>query len=359
MMLNMSYDDYMDLNDYDFSDTRVETAIFLYVYPVFLVVGASGNVLSVVLLRHFSHTTSSTVVYLVAVSVIDLLILLIRCGNDWLRVMVDYDLSQRLMVHSDVICKVYPFVFNFALHASKWLVVAAAVEGAVSTARPARVAITCTLTRARSTMLLMSVLLVCVNMHYFWSYELVEIKDYGVCVVTCTFTRYGHYVSEMFVENVFPVINLLLNDILPETIVAVCAGVMAVNVARGRHRGDDKLRAWQARYLLDPESHDHIRSPSWRCRCATLSSCYQRSPSPSSSSSWRNQVTSSTRTGMTCRRTWPSSCASWQRMSSYPSSYSSISSCCPSSAHTSSDCSHGAVAAPTARTFSHKAPFIY
>lgn len=256
--MDVSYDDYLNI-DYDFTEDKVENAIHLYVYPVFLVFGGLGNILSVVLLRHFIHQSISTCIYLVAISIIDLLILLTRCGNDWLRAATNYDLSQRLMVYSDVICKVYPFIFNFALHCSKWLLVAMAIEGAIVTACPARVTMVCTPARARAAMLLMTVLLVCVNMHYFWSYELVEINDYTMSMTTCTFTMYGHYASEMFVENVFPVINLLLNDVLPEVFICVCAIVMAVNVAKGRHRGDEKLCKWQAKYLLDPESLNRLK----------------------------------------------------------------------------------------------------
>ena len=257
--LDMSYDDYLGLDDYNFGEETVETSIYLYVYPVLLVFGGLGNILSATLLRHFIHRSISTCFYLIVVSILDLIVLLIRCGNDWLRATTTYDLSQHLMVYSDIICKVYPFVFNATLHCSKWLLVAMAIEGAIATACPARVATACTLARAKAAILLLAVLLICVNMHYFWSYELVEIKDFGMFVKTCTFTMYGHYASEMFVENVFPLINLLLSAILPEVFIFGCVVIMAVSIMKGRHRGDKKLREWQAKYLLDSESLDCLK----------------------------------------------------------------------------------------------------
>ena len=44
--------------------------------------------------------------------------------------------------------------------------------------------------------------------------------------MTCTFTKYGHYISEKFLEDVYPIIDLLLTNLLPELIITVCVLVM-------------------------------------------------------------------------------------------------------------------------------------
>ena len=44
--------------------------------------------------------------------------------------------------------------------------------------------------------------------------------------MTCTFTKYGHYISEKFLEDIYPIIDLLLTNLLPELIIGICVLIM-------------------------------------------------------------------------------------------------------------------------------------
>ena len=181
----------------------------------------------------------------------DLVVLYTRCGNEWLLHLANLDLSQKLMVYSESICKVYPFVFNFLFHLSRWLIVAAALEGFISVKYPERLESLCNLDRARAVILLLTVLLVCVNMHFFWSYELVPLEDVQITELFCTFAKYGHQHSEEFQNIIWPMLDIIISDVLPYIIVIVCCVVMTVQICRGRHVGHKAFRDWQEKYTLD------------------------------------------------------------------------------------------------------------
>lgn len=182
---------------------------------------------------------------------VDLVVLYTRCGNEWLIHMANLDISQKLMVYSESICKVYPFVFNFLFHLSRWLLVAVAVEGFISVKYPEHLETLCNLERARAVILLLTVLLICVNLHFFWSYELVPYEDFNIQVFFCTFSKYGHQRSEEFQNIIWPMLDITVSDILPYTIVIVCCVIMTVQICRGRHKGGKSFQDWQAKYTLD------------------------------------------------------------------------------------------------------------
>ena len=202
----------------------------------------------------------STCLYLSVVSLVELIVLYTRCGNEWLVHMIQLDLSQKLMIFSESICKVYPFVFNFLFHLSRWLTVACSVEGFISVKYPERLEHWCNLDRARAVILLLTVLLICANMHFFWSYELVPMDDMSLPgMVFCTFTKYGHEHSEAFQNVIWPMFDMVISDVLPYLIVISCSIVMAVQICRKQHRGSNTYQQWELKYTLDSTAVNHCK----------------------------------------------------------------------------------------------------
>jgi len=109
-----------------------------YLSPLLLVVGSLGNVTSLVVLSRLSRKVLSTCLYLAVLCVADLVVLYTRCGNDWLKIVIEYDVSISLMTHYDIICKSLPFAISCTFHLTKWLIVASAIEGVITTGFPQR-----------------------------------------------------------------------------------------------------------------------------------------------------------------------------------------------------------------------------
>ena len=128
-----------------------------------------------------------------------MLLLYTRCSNEWLNHIADLDISHTTMVSSNSLCKVYPFCFNFLLHLSKWLMVCVGLEGFIGVWFPQKLGTMCTVPRAQVIILLLTVLLVCINMHYFWSFDLVFVEDVPgqIDMWFCTFVKHGHHHSEV------------------------------------------------------------------------------------------------------------------------------------------------------------------
>jgi len=119
--------------------------IRIYTPPLLVVVGSLGNMTSLVVLSRLSRKVLSTCFYLAVLCVADLIVLYVRCCNNWIAYVTvspddvtGYDIVWSLMTHYDVICKSLTFAVSFTLHMSKWLVVATAVEGVIATGFPQR-----------------------------------------------------------------------------------------------------------------------------------------------------------------------------------------------------------------------------
>ena len=244
----------------DFIERYVADIIYVYVSPFLLLLGTIGNLFSLTVMLRLSQQVFSSCVYLAILASVDLVVLYMRCGNDWLKNAVQVDLSNMLMVTSQSICQVYPFVFNFIFHLSKWMLVSLAIEGFIATKYPERVQAMCTLSRAKAVSLLLTVLLVCVNIHYFWSYKLNELKDSehhnGFL---CTFAKHGHQYSEEFQEIIWPILDLLIGEVVPYCVVIACGSIMFVQMVKGKHKGDKQHQQWRKRYQLNSGAMDELK----------------------------------------------------------------------------------------------------
>ncbi|XP_041375492.1 uncharacterized protein LOC121388278 [Gigantopelta aegis] len=205
---------------YDEHELEITTAIQTYVYPFILLLGTVGNVASLWPLYQLSVDVWSTCLYLVVLCTVDLLVLYVKCGNTWFERVTGNNLNLKLVIMSEAVCKVYLFAFQFIVHFGAWVVVAAAIETLVLARFPHLAYRMCTTERAKAVMLFVTVLLVCLNMHYFWTYGLLRyaISPTEVFYV-CT---YIEDFSEFFRDQIWPFLNLSVGDIVPMLVVAVC-----------------------------------------------------------------------------------------------------------------------------------------
>lgn len=113
-----------------------------------------------------------------------------------------------------------------------------------SCCRVGSVPVRCTLTRAQAVIMLMTSLVVCVNMHFFWSFELVVLAEPGLPrQIYCTFAkneiRQSVYFQEKklyFQEKVWPALNNVVADVLPSVLVVACTATTSPAPPRLRFR---------------------------------------------------------------------------------------------------------------------------
>lgn len=260
------YDDYEGYFNY-YSDYLYEylpetsAALFIsrYMLPLLLLFGTFGNPLAFIAMYRLSREVSSACVYLAVLAVVDILVLYRRCGNDWLVQITGTDLSQKVLSYSSTTCKVFSFVWSFVDHLSTWLTVTVAVEGFSITMWPNRLAKMGTRCKAKDIIILLTVLLTLHNVHYFWSFDLVVLDILGPNTAFCTFSdaNFDNTYIDAF-RNAWPLMNLLVGDVVPYLVVLICGMMMLVRIGRGRHRGNARHQAWRARYVMDPAALDQI-----------------------------------------------------------------------------------------------------
>ncbi|XP_013389718.1 uncharacterized protein LOC106158336 isoform X2 [Lingula anatina] len=170
---NMTDDDYMDLMDL-YPQYKAQIYIQKIIYPLLLVIGTIGNCLAFLIMRKFSKRVTSTCLYLTVLAVVDTIELYVRCGNEWLRTVAKIDLSSTLLISSAAVCKVYTFILNFVSHLAQWYIVALATECFISMWNSKKAHWMCTYERAVAVTLLLTVILVFVNGHFFWTYVLIK-----------------------------------------------------------------------------------------------------------------------------------------------------------------------------------------
>jgi hypothetical protein len=121
------------------------------------------------------------------------------------------------------------------------------------------VPVRCTLTQAQAIIMLMTSLVVCVNMHYFWSFELIVVTEPDLPrTVFCTFAKNEHRQSVYFQETIWPVLNNAVGDVIPTLLIVACTAAMIASIAAGRHRGSAAYRQWRERYIIEPDGVEQL-----------------------------------------------------------------------------------------------------
>ncbi|KAK2143051.1 hypothetical protein LSH36_883g00062 [Paralvinella palmiformis] len=127
-----------------------ETAQFItgiILYPIIIVIGLTGNTLTMIVLSHNKMLTSTNV-FLTALSVSDIIKLL----NDTLYFLVSILLRRHPLAGNRMLGCMYPFshyVFNESVCVSAWLTVSVAVERYISVCHATKARVVCTIHRAR------------------------------------------------------------------------------------------------------------------------------------------------------------------------------------------------------------------
>ncbi|XP_050398505.1 uncharacterized protein LOC126816261 isoform X2 [Patella vulgata] len=239
------------------TEDAVNSFLQTYVFPILLLVGTIGNLISLRCLHQLSINVWSSCLYLNVLCVVDLFVLFVDCGNRWFVKVTEQNLSDQIMKTSAAICKVYPFVFQFILHIGPWILVASSVEMMIAARYPLLIYKMCTRERAKAVMLLMTVLLMCLNMHYFWTHGLVTYNEGPTHSQTQCI--YIEEFSEYFRDTVWPFLSLAVGDVIPLIVVSALFFTTTAAMMRGRHKQND-LKKTLEKYFMDIHSLNELKT---------------------------------------------------------------------------------------------------
>ncbi|XP_052816586.1 uncharacterized protein LOC128243098 [Mya arenaria] len=246
------YDRYHDY--YIIVPTPAETFVhyfYLIVFPYFLFFGTFGNIISTALLSRYSHNVWSTCVYMTLIFPLDLIKLYVECGNDWIEEVThkELNLSAKILLMSNAVCKVYTFVYSLLLQEVRWVIVAIAIETMIVLKTPTRIYNMCTRERANAIMLFISVMLITLDLHFFWTHGLVRPgDDPSISFFMCT---YVNELSDNFRDYIWPNINFFIEELIPFCIILGCIIVSITGLVRKSSRVNDN---YLEKYFLDTKA---------------------------------------------------------------------------------------------------------
>ncbi|KAL8571754.1 hypothetical protein ACOMHN_051121 [Nucella lapillus] len=281
----------------DFIEFQAAEMISKVLYPGLLILGVVGNGLSLFVHRHLSQNAWSSCLYLAVLSVVEMIVLIIRCGGTWFLEEVSLVLvvcrgegvvvssqserlvllsllsvvemivlilrcggtwflevaglnpSRKIMNSSDAMCKTYLFVLNVLLQMWPWLMVALSVELVISTRYPLKTYHLCTTERARATVLLITILLVCLNLNFFWTWGLGIGEE---CM-------YIELFSIEFLNVIWPSIETTVKHVLPLIAVTVAFLLSVLSLFKAGRSGAPSYEPILKKYFLDLQALQQLK----------------------------------------------------------------------------------------------------
>jgi len=214
---------YYDEEDTSTTMTPVALAIVRYVFPLVVVFGTAGNVLSAVVLCRRRLRGGSIDVYRVTLAVADTTVLYVSAFKTWIRVVTGVEWLHA----SDAACRCLTFVLLVALHLSAWLIVLLAVDRFMTVWFPFRAATFCSLRGACVSAVCLVVVVVTANVHAFWTFHLSDDELLPRCVPAA---------DDWFMNVAFNYIKFSTYSFLPFVVVALLNVLIVCRVVRLRRR---------------------------------------------------------------------------------------------------------------------------
>lgn len=227
-----------------------------YLYAYFLLMGTLGNIPCALYLTKYCRTAWSVCFYHMLTMVFGLIELYIYCGNLWFLAVTGNNLTLQINILSNAVCKVYNFFINVLIYFLSWVTVATSIETMITVDNPQRMFKMCTLERARSIVLLIIVLVVCLNLHYFWTIGLSSPDtDPNVHERMCH-NNYQPQLSDE-VSLVLPLSEFLLDNFIPFILVSTFACISIKQLKKRRKNVTFELK----KYIVDVEMLSQLRLP--------------------------------------------------------------------------------------------------
>ena len=216
-----------DLMKYD--EFRISKFMLLYVPPILIILGTFGNIFSFIILKRKAMLKFSTYYYLMVLAVADTLVLYIGLLRLWIGELTGFDLKDQ----ADWICKLTNVIGYTVSDFSVWLIIAVTIERYIVVCHPLKANTMCNTVRARKVILGLLAGLFVLNLHFFWTVQIVYYKHNGDTIPQCA----GGAEHAHLVDQVWPWVDTIIYSFLPFVVIIVL-NVLIVHqvILARRHR---------------------------------------------------------------------------------------------------------------------------
>lgn len=194
-----------------------------YIYPpVFLVIGVSGNILSMLIwIKRIRTSPGSTCLFLALMCGTDTYVLFHGCMRHWLKsLMVGFDIRTILD------CKFPLTIFTFFSDLSVWLIVLLCIERSVCVFSPVNAKQICRLRNGGLAFLFTVFCLMVVNSHFILTVKVSETRDH--CMATNEMAQHFH--------KAWPYIDFALYSLIPLLFIFVLNSLILIKLHRTHSR---------------------------------------------------------------------------------------------------------------------------
>ena len=189
--------------------TQVGYVIIKYLFPVIVICGTLGNMLSFIVLLRRRMRKTSMYLYLALLAWADTGVLYLSAFKTWLRVTTGFELLHQ----SAASCKLVMLFLLFCLDLSAWLIVLLTAERFAVVWFPFRASYMFSLKRGLILMTITVILSLTYNLHVLWTIHLIKHSP--------KHTYCSGLKNDFFMEQVFNPLNLAVYSIVP-FIIVVC-----------------------------------------------------------------------------------------------------------------------------------------
>ncbi|ESO98843.1 hypothetical protein LOTGIDRAFT_158793 [Lottia gigantea] len=197
----------------EYTEYKAAMWIWRLCSPILILFGSVGNILSLIVLVRKRLRSSPTMFFLTVLALVDLSVLYIGL----LRLWFEYSYEINLRESSEFACRVHTFLVYFTLSYSVWIIVAVTIDRCIIVCAPFKAKTLSSLSKAKKTVLIIAIILICFNAHILETQALISVK-YFEGGIRCSHAKH----SEYFRDYVWPWIDFGLNCFIPFTVMIVC-----------------------------------------------------------------------------------------------------------------------------------------
>ena len=217
-----------------YGEYKLNKQLLLYVPPILVILGTFGNIFSFIILKRKAMLKFSTYFYLMVLAIADTLVLYIGLLRLWVGELTGYDLRDQ----ADWLCKLTNVIGYTISDFSVWLIIAVTIERYIVVCYPLKANSYCNTPRAKKVIIGLLVSFFILNLHFFWTVQVVYYKHQGEHIPRCA----GGPSHKELVEDIWPWVDAMFYSFLPFVVILVLNGLIIRQVILA-HRCRQELRS--------------------------------------------------------------------------------------------------------------------
>ncbi|KAL8578774.1 hypothetical protein ACOMHN_045762 [Nucella lapillus] len=221
---------------------NIANHLFYIVYPLIILLGTFGNVVTIIIMHRTTSGESAINYYFTGIAVTDLMVLLSSSLTEWLSVTFEYE----LMNANSALCKMLVWISTGSGTISCWFLVCLTLHRAMSVVWPHRVNVMCT---RRTVLCLMTGITLCfaaLYAHYLYGFGLFVLDDVMTCMMQSV--RYMQFVFDSFVY-----IEIAIYSVIPFAFLVLGNSILVWKLSASMKEAHSKLSKGNTEQILARE----------------------------------------------------------------------------------------------------------